>query len=69
MKNIFIVFIATALLASCGEPATPVAPQTVITGVISNPEGNTVWLENYKSEKIVIAQTKTLSTDRLFSIK
>ena len=66
MKNIFIVFIASAFVASCGEPATPVAPKTVITGVISNPEGNTVWLENYKSEKIVI---DTLNDKGEFELK
>ncbi len=64
-KLLFALLIATSLF-SCGEPAPTAAPETVITGTISNPDGNTIWIENYKNEKIKI---DTLNEKGEFEIK
>ncbi|MCX6181204.1 MAG: hypothetical protein NT150_04670 [Bacteroidetes bacterium] len=54
MKKIALLSLLVTTLFSCSEPAPAPTPETVITGVITNQEGNTVWIENYKEEKIQI---------------
>ncbi|MFM7022428.1 MAG: hypothetical protein ACKOXB_05580 [Flavobacteriales bacterium] len=66
MKRLLLSLVALSALFSCGEPAPTVAPETVITGTITNPDGNTVWIENYKNEKIKI---DTLNEKGEFEIK
>jgi len=66
MKKLLFAIIATSTLFSCGETAPTLAPETIITGVISNPDGNSVWIENYKNEKIKI---DTLNEKGEFEIK
>ena len=66
MKKLLLAFIAGTTLFSCGEPAPIIAPETVITGVITNPDGNTIWIENYRNEKIII---DTLNEKGEFEIK
>jgi hypothetical protein len=66
MKKIALLSLVITALFSCSEPAPAVAPETVITGVITNPDGNTVWIESFKNEKIKI---DTLNEKGEFEIK
>ncbi len=53
MKKLILFASAGFILFSCNEEeeAPKVAPDTVVKGVITNADGNTAWLETFKSEK------------------
>jgi len=67
MKKVLLFALSSTILFSCSEEETKIVnPDTVIKGKITNADGNSAWLESYKTEH---AATATVSASGDFEIK